>query len=65
MDPISIMRVSYETVKTTLAVGRFVQPRLLKYIHQPIRVPAVIGQMQSQAQNSYLSTDIIDWYVKN
>lgn len=65
MDPISIMRVSYETVTTTLAIGRYVQPKLLKYIHQPIRAPSVFGQMQSQAQNSYLSTDIIDWYVKN
>lgn len=65
MDPISIMRVSYETVTTTLAIGRYVQPKLLKYIHQPTTAPRSFGQSQSQSQDSYLSTEIVDWYVKN
>ena len=65
VDVLFIASLAKDVHHVTMAAGRYVQPRLLKYIHQSIRAPAVFGQMQSQAQNSYLSTDIIDWYVKN
>lgn len=51
-------------IRTTMAVGRSIQPHLL----------GVIGQSQSQSQDSFhtaarhgyqLGTSIVDWYVKN
>ena len=62
-----LLRLAYSGVSTVMSIGSIVQPKLLQTIHQPFKLHpgSNLGQSQSQSQDSFNHSNVVDWYVEN